>query len=274
MINLSLIKPKVKRVVKKSKQITNLFLLKAGFKFHSYGSMTDLDSREIIRKHIEPLIDAKGGNNLKVLIVGSPGMQELRSISPDYLKKIDVKSVDYSDPQTLHKLSTKLKVAKYNFVQSDAFSFLSSQADDTFDLIINRSFLHHISKNNKKIFVDQCSRILVKQGQLFCIDWFVNDYSDEEGMFQSIYNYYNYRSKYTPALKNKMTTKNRDKSSFWWNNMHADSDFSGGKHATRGEMKDNIEKAGFSENQIIDIADPKKIDDPYLWGHVFIIAKK
>ena len=93
-------------------------------------------------------------------------------------------------------------------------------------------------------------------------------------MFSAISNHYTYRSKYKPILKNKMTTKNRDKSTFWWKNIHADSDFSGGKHATRDEMKTNFINAGFSNIEIIDIANPKKIDNPYMWGHVMTVSKK
>ena len=268
------IKQKVKKTIKLTKQIINLSLLKTGFKFHSYGSITDIDSRESISKNIQTIIDAKQIKELNVLIVGSPGMQELKSVPVQYLKKLNVTSVDYSEPQTLHKLSTKLKVKKYIFKQSDAFLFLSKEKENKYDLIINRSFLHHISKNNKKIFVDNCFRILRISGQLFCVDWFIENYSNEKEMFTSISNYYEYRSKYTPALKNKMSTKNRDKSSYWWENMHADNDFSGGKHATREEMEINLINAGFNETKMMNIANPKKIDNPYLWGHVMTISTK
>ena len=274
MSKFNLIKQKAKRIIKISKQTINLALLKTGIKFHSYGSMTDIDSRESIAKNVINIIDQEKPEVLNVLIVGSPGMQELKSIPSEYLKKLNVTSVDYSDPQTLHKLSTKLNVRKYLFKQCDAFSFLSQEEEKKYDLIINRSFLHHISKNNKKKFVDNCYRILAVKGKLFCIDWFVDNYKNENEMFSAISKYYIYRSKYTPALKNKMTTKNRDKSSYWWENMHNDSDFSGGKHATREEMEMNFISAGFNETEILDIANPKRIDNPHLWGHVMTISIK
>ncbi len=160
------------------------------------------------------------------------------------------------------------------FIQDDAFKFLSKEKENKYDLIINRSFLHHISKINKKKFVNNCFRILKEKGKLFCINWFIENYTDEKEMFAAISNHYKYRSKYTSALKNKLTTKNRDKSSFWWENMHADSDFSGGKHASRDEMKTNLSNAGFSETEIFQIANSKKIDNPYLWGHVMTISIK
>lgn len=272
MIQINFIKKN--KIVKTSKQLINLTLLKLGLKFHSYGSITDLDSRKYISKFVKQIIDSKECEELKILIIGSPGMQELKSIPMRYLKKLNVTGVDYSEPQTIHKLSTNLKVKKYLFIQEDAFKYLSNIRENKYDLIINRSFLHHISKKNKEIFIDQCYRILCSSGKLFSIDWLIEKYSNKDELFNSISNYYNYRIKYTPALKNKMTTKKRDSSNYWWENMHNDNDFSGGKHATREEMKKNLSKAGFNENLFIDIADPKKIDNPYIWGHVMIVSNK
>ncbi len=272
MIKINFIK--TKKIVKILKQLINLTLLKLGIKFHSYESITDLDSRKYISSFVKQIIDSKECQELKILIIGSPGMQELKSIPKKYLKKLNVTGVDYSEPQTIHKLSTNIKVKKYLFIKEDAFKYLSYTKENKYDLIINRSFLHHISKKNKEIFINHCYRLISDSGKLFCIDWFIENCSNQKELFNSIFNYYTYRSKYTPALKNKMTTKKRDSPNFWWENMHANHDFSGGKHATREEMKKNLINAGFNDNLFIDIADPKKISNPYLWGHVMIVSSK
>ena len=73
-------------------------------------------------------------------------MKELKSIPMRYLKKLNVTGVDYSEPQTIHKLSTNLKVKKYLLIQEDAFKYLSYITENKYELISNRSFLHHISK--------------------------------------------------------------------------------------------------------------------------------
>ena len=121
---------KTNKIIKTIKQLINLTLLKLGLKFHSYESITDLDSRKYISKFVKQIIDCKECEEFKILIVGSPGMQELKSIPKIYLKKLNVTGFDYSEPQTIHKFSTNLKVKKYLFIQEHAFKYLYYTKED------------------------------------------------------------------------------------------------------------------------------------------------
>ena len=71
-----------------------------------------------------------------------------------------------------------------------------------------------------------------------------------------------------------MKTKNRDSSKYWWDKMHNDNDWQGGKHPSRQEMIKNCQRVGFRKNEAIDTADTKKIDNPRLWGNAMIISQK
>ena len=268
------IKKIAKFLIQLLKDIINPILHKTGIKFHYYETFSDLESRTAISNQIKFILDNKKDKKiLDILIIGSPGMQELKSIPNNYLKKLNITGVDLSEPQSVHRSSRKLKVNQYNFKKKNVFEYLSDEKVK-YDLIINRYFLHHISKNNKKEITNLCFKKLLKGGYLLCVDWFIKDYKNEKELFNAIFDRYTYASKYQPILKNKMKVKNRDKSITWWNNMHKDNDFSGGKHPSRGEMVENLENAGFKLNQVINIGDEKIIDDTYLWGHVMIKSKR
>ena len=71
-----------------------------------------------------------------------------------------------------------------------------------------------------------------------------------------------------------MSTKGRNKPEYWWKIMHDDLDWHGGKHPSREEIRNNLISSGFSNIEVIDIADSEIIDDPSKWGNVFIQAEK
>tara|TARA_B100000519_G_C14260974_1_gene447952 strand:- start:6738 stop:7544 length:807 start_codon:yes stop_codon:yes gene_type:complete len=253
----------------------HLLLIKPGLRFHIYETIADTESRLVIKSNLLNIIENAQQEKINVLIVGSPGLQELKDVPSKYLKYLNVTGVDLSEPQYVHELSTKIKVNDYKYYKMNAFDFLKERAEkNDFHIIINRWFTHHISKENKIAFSNLCYPILKDKGFLLTIDWFIDDYNSENELFESVRKHFIYRKKYFPSQSNKLKTKNRDKPKYWWENMHNDKDFHGGKFPSREEMLKNFNTTGFKNNKISDIADKKVIDDPHLWGHVMILSQK
>ena len=110
------------------------------------GSVYDRETREFLKTFIPSKIaELNNGKPLKVLMLGSPGLQEIRDIPAEILSGFEITGVDKS-----HKKILDLPVRKYKYRRTNVFDFLKKHnSKKKFDIVLNRWFLHHISEHNK-----------------------------------------------------------------------------------------------------------------------------
>ena len=258
-------------IIRKILSLKNKLIFKSGLRFHIYDSTADHEARQFLKVRLfEKIQNYKSNHPIKILMIGSPGIQELKDLPEDELSKLDVTCVDKSNTFNFYE---KLPLKSHKIIQKDVFDFFKEN-NNKYDIILNRWFLHHVSEQNKKIVCSSSFDILNDNGLFVIIDWFINNWNNKEGLFAATKHFYEYRIKYFPHQKDKMKTKGRDNPDYWWNLIHDDKNFSGGKHPSRDKIEDYLNEVGFKNVFIENIADKKIIDDPFHWGHVAALAEK
>ena len=91
------------------KKILRRILSKAGLLTHSsnksLGSFRDIESRQFLAdKIVEAYSDY---SEINALMLGSPGVDELSLLPPDFLKKLNIVSIDLSEERA-HQLDVKV----------------------------------------------------------------------------------------------------------------------------------------------------------------------
>jgi SAM-dependent methyltransferase len=270
---MQLIKDQLKRLgfIRNIVDFKNSLLIKGGLQFHMYDSVGDIESREFLKEFLPSKLSRFEDNKvLKVLVLGSPGLQEIKDLPLEILNRLYITCVDKSTPAKIN-----IPLYKHNYLQMNIFDFFNTnEGNEKYDIIISRWFFHHVSGNNKEEICRGCYKLLKDKGFFILIDWFIEDWETMDELFDSVKRFYDYRIKYYPQQSSKMTTNGRDKPDYWWDNMHNDDDWSGGKLPSRKEIKNNLDRIGFHNVAIYEVANQEIIDDPHLWGHVLVYADK
>ena len=256
-------------LVRKILSIKNKLIIRSGLRFHIYDSIADHEARKFFKTYLFEKIN-KSDKPIKILMIGSPGIQELKDLPKSELSKLKVTCVDKSNTFNFYD---KLPLHEHKIIQKDVFDFFEENKEK-YDIILNRWFLHHVSEEYKKTVCCRSFDILDKNGSFVIIDWFINNWKNKTDLFEMTKQFYDYRIKYFPHQKNKMHTKGRDKVSYWWDLINDNKNFSGGKHPSRNKIEEYMIEAGFINVTIEDIGDKKIIDNPFLWGHVAAYAEK
>jgi len=258
-------------IIRKILSLKNKLIIRSGLRFHIYDSIADHEARQFLKiRLLEKIRDFKFDKPIKILMIGSPGIQELKDLPKSELSRLDVTCVDKSNTFNFYE---NLPLYNHKIIQKDVFDFFENN-NNKYDIILNRWFLHHVSEQNKKIVCSSSFEILNNNGLFVIIDWFIDDWNNKESLFDATKKFYEYRIKYFPHQKDKMYTKGRDKPNYWWNIIHDNKNFSGGKHPSRDKMEDYMNEAGFNNISIQNIADKKIIDNPFYWGHVAAYGEK
>lgn len=235
-------------------------------------SVYDKETRNFLKTFIPHRISNLNTDKpLKVLMLGSPGLQEIRDIPADILARFEITGVDKA-----HTHHLDLPVRKYKFHRANIFDFLKKHNHKKkFDIVFNRWLLHHISEGNKEILCSQICKILSDSGLMITIDWFIDQWQTPDELRSSQIKFYEYRTKYLPQQIEKLDKKIRPLTpQQWWDKLHNDCDWSGGKHTSRERLAGYLKKVGFKNIEIYDIGNTEVIDDPYLWGDVLVCAQK
>lgn len=234
-------------------------------------SIYDKETRDFLKKFIpEKIIRFDKKREIKVLMLGSPGLQEIRDLPVDILARFEITGVDKA-----HKKPLGLPVKKYKFRKINIFDFFKKHnSKNKFDIVLNRWFLHHISEHNKEILCKKIYNILSDNGFLITIDWFIDDWETPDELRCSQIKFYEYRIKYLPHQCEKSNKIKEWTPAHWWDKLHDDKDWSGGKHPSRKRFVGYLKNAGFKNIETHNVGNTDIIDDPYLWGDVLVFAQK
>lgn len=235
-----------------------------------YGSFRDKESRLFLSETLkEKLKMFEPDRPLKVLMLGSPGLHELQDVPVETLGRFEVTGVDIGQP-----IEIKLPVKSYEYVRMNIFDYYKQAPADSYDLILNRWFFHHISENNKKNVCAWSEKLLKDKGVFIVIDWFIDEWDTPEELKEAQIKYFEYRVKYLPHLKSRIEPLRNIDADELWNSYHRDDDWAGGKFPSREKVLSYMKEAGFANVEAHDVADRKIIDNPFLWGNTLIHAEK
>jgi len=235
-------------------------------------SAYDKETRGFLKTFVPSKIsEIDKGEPIKVLMLGSPGLQEIRDIPDEILSRFEITGVDKSYQKPLN-----LPVKKYKYHRTNVFDFLKKHNNkNKYDIVLNRWFLHHISEHNKDILCKKVYDVLSDNGFFITLDWFIDEWDTPEELQSSQVGFYEYRVKYLPHQVDKLNNKIKKLTpQQWWEKLHNDCDWSGGKSTSRKRLAGYLQKAGYQNTEIYDVGDTEVIDDPYLWGDVVVCAQK
>lgn len=115
------IKIKLKRfqIVRAILYVKNWIMAKLGLKVLTYGSIYDKETRYFLGRYLpEKMSRFNGKSELNFLMLGSPGLQEIRNVPAYLLKRFNVTGVDRSPEMPL-----KLPLKNYTYINENVFDF-------------------------------------------------------------------------------------------------------------------------------------------------------
>jgi len=197
-----------------------------------------------------------------ILLVGSPNAWELKDISSNSKRKINLTCLDLSNPFEPEFSECTSEYKTKNFITQNIFHYNSQ---NKFDIIINRWFLHHLTHKNKTDFFSKCSTLLSDHGLVISVDYFFTEFSNLDERIAAATKYNHYRSQYSPEPSlEKFLNRVRSAET---------EDFRGGKMDCIKNLKFMLDSLNLS-TQYQYTSDSLQVENPDLWGHYIILNYK